>query len=255
MLVAVLACEEEQGLEGVYWLALLTGTPFEIPEDMVRNGQQYRAGWLVVPGQWYALRQRSERGYELLPQTEWIVVNHIIRLKNLKFTSSQSGPQARAPPASATPSAPRHISLSPPNLSPPVPCCLTGAQPSPERHRPGGGISGQLVRALLLLRGHAQHDPRRDRCQRGRGWRARSSAGWRAPSTTSHASAAHPRDHRPGGRLPRPAGDAELASIRQVYGGCPGWRCAGQQSTCDSLAVRSAVVSVSRFCFARALRA
>ena len=38
------------------------------------------------------LRQRSKRGYELLPQKEWIVV---IRLKGLEFASSQPGPQRR----------------------------------------------------------------------------------------------------------------------------------------------------------------
>ena len=34
----------------------------------MRNGQQYLAGWIVAPGKWYKLRQRSERGYELLPE-------------------------------------------------------------------------------------------------------------------------------------------------------------------------------------------
>ena len=35
---------------------------------MWHGGQLYREGWLVAPGQWYKLRQRSERGYELLTE-------------------------------------------------------------------------------------------------------------------------------------------------------------------------------------------
>ena len=56
----------------------------------------------MVPGRWYVLRQRSERGYELLPETVWIVINHMIRLKGLAFSSSQSGPQERQLRQSAT---------------------------------------------------------------------------------------------------------------------------------------------------------
>ena len=54
--------------EGSYWLALLTGAAFVVEADMWHGGQQYREGWLVAPGQWYKLRQRSERGYELLTE-------------------------------------------------------------------------------------------------------------------------------------------------------------------------------------------
>ena len=82
--------------EGGYWLALVTGPAFVIPEDLVRQGLQYRAGWLVAPARWYILRQRSERGYELLSETVWIVVNHMIRLKGLAFSRAQAGPQERS---------------------------------------------------------------------------------------------------------------------------------------------------------------
>ena len=94
-LVAVDADKTEHHLEGVYWLARISGNAFVIPEDMVHSGQQYREGWLVAPGQWYALRQRSERGYELLGPKVWIVVDHMIRLKGLAFRGSQAGPQGR----------------------------------------------------------------------------------------------------------------------------------------------------------------
>jgi len=94
-LVAVDADKAEHDLEGVYWLARLSGPAFVVPEDMVHSGQQYCEGWLVAPGQWYKLKQRSERGYELLEPKVWIVVNHMIRLKGLSFRGSQSGPQGR----------------------------------------------------------------------------------------------------------------------------------------------------------------
>ena len=82
-------------VEGIYWLARATGPAFLIAEDTVHSGQQYRAGWLVVPARWYMLRQKSERGYELLSPIVWLVVNHCIRLKGLAFRGSQSGPQRR----------------------------------------------------------------------------------------------------------------------------------------------------------------
>jgi hypothetical protein len=94
-IVAVLADADERHIEGAYWLAVLTGPAFVIPEDCMHSGQPYREGWLVAPGKWYSLRQRSERGYELLSQEVWIVVNHMIRLKGIQFRGSQAGPQER----------------------------------------------------------------------------------------------------------------------------------------------------------------
>lgn len=122
-LVAVNVVESESELERPYWLALLSGDAFTIDEDMLYTGQQYRAGWIVAPGRWYTLRQNSERGYELLLNearacppclahlapptcTHWkqvlLVVNHMIFLKDLTFSSSQSGPQGRELRSTAT---------------------------------------------------------------------------------------------------------------------------------------------------------
>ena len=63
--------ESEIELEGSYWLALLRGPAFSLEEDTLHCGQLYRKGWLVAMGRWYKLRQRSERGYELLPTEVW----------------------------------------------------------------------------------------------------------------------------------------------------------------------------------------
>ena len=126
-LVAVSVDESELELEGPYWLALLTGAAFVVEHDMMYAGQEYRAGWTVVSAQWYRLRQQSDRGYELLPdevrrawaepRPDWwaglryalllrwqvlLVVNHMIFLKDLTFSSSQSGPQGRELRATAT---------------------------------------------------------------------------------------------------------------------------------------------------------
>lgn len=94
-LLAVDVDPTQHSLEGIYWLALATGPAFLIPEDTTHSAQEYREGWLVVPARWYALKQKSERGYELLGPTVWIVVNHCIRLKGLAFRGRQSGPQQR----------------------------------------------------------------------------------------------------------------------------------------------------------------
>ena len=37
----------------------------------------------------------SERGYRLLPEKRYLVVNTLIRLKGLKFSRTQGGPQER----------------------------------------------------------------------------------------------------------------------------------------------------------------
>ena len=96
-LVAINVDDSELEEEGSYWLALLTGAAFVVEEDMMHSGQQYREGWLVVPGKWYKLRQRSERGYELQPQEVLLVVNHMVFLKDLTFTSSQCGRMLKVP--------------------------------------------------------------------------------------------------------------------------------------------------------------
>ena len=76
VIVAINVDESETELEGSYWLALLSGPAFALEEDTVHRGQLYRKGWLVAMGRWYKLRQRSERGYELLP-TEVRPCNHV----------------------------------------------------------------------------------------------------------------------------------------------------------------------------------
>ena len=45
--------------------------------------------------QWYKLENRELRGYKLLAQKKLLLVNAIIRIKGLKFTSSRGGPQQR----------------------------------------------------------------------------------------------------------------------------------------------------------------
>jgi len=94
-LVAESAGEDGQGDSEVYSLARLCGKAFAVPEDMCHCAQQFSEGILVAPGQRYVLRQRSERGYELLLEKVWLPVEGMIRLKGLTFSSSQSGPQQR----------------------------------------------------------------------------------------------------------------------------------------------------------------
>ena len=44
----------------------------------------------------------SERGYRLLPEKRYLVVNSLVRLKGLKFSRTQGGPQQRSLRDSAT---------------------------------------------------------------------------------------------------------------------------------------------------------
>ena len=52
--------------------------------------------------QYYKLEQVSERGYRLLPEKRYLVVNTMIRLKGLSFIRTQGGPQQRELRTTAT---------------------------------------------------------------------------------------------------------------------------------------------------------
>ena len=69
-----------------YWLALLLGEPFTLPESMVHTASLFEAGWLVVEAQWCDLVQVSHRGYALLPGKVLLLVNTIVRVDgSIKF--------------------------------------------------------------------------------------------------------------------------------------------------------------------------
>ena len=62
----------------------------------------FEEGWLIAEAQWYKLEQVSERGYRLLPEKRYIVVNAMVRLKGLAFNRTQGGPQQRTLRTTAT---------------------------------------------------------------------------------------------------------------------------------------------------------
>ena len=85
------------------WLALLLGGAFECPEQLVHATDVFEAGWLVVPVQWYALEQVSQRGYVLLREERIVPVNAIVRLLGLSFSNSYSaGRQTRSATAAVS---------------------------------------------------------------------------------------------------------------------------------------------------------
>ena len=88
MVVAVNADDDERGIEGDYWLALLLGGAFECPENLVHATDVFEAGWLVVRAKWFSLKQVSQRGYILKPEEKIIPVNAIVRLLGLDFSNS-----------------------------------------------------------------------------------------------------------------------------------------------------------------------
>ena len=45
--------------------------------------------------QWYTLEDKELRAYKLRPEKKLLLVNAIIRIKELKFSSSRGGPQQR----------------------------------------------------------------------------------------------------------------------------------------------------------------
>ena len=50
---------------------------------------------LIVQAQFYRLEQTSERGYRLLPEKRYFVVNSLIRYTRISFSRTQGGPQQR----------------------------------------------------------------------------------------------------------------------------------------------------------------
>ena len=50
---------------------------------------------LIVQAQYYKLEQTSERGYRLLPEKRYFVVNSLIRFSGISFVRTQGGPQQR----------------------------------------------------------------------------------------------------------------------------------------------------------------
>ena len=85
-------CERREGL---YWLARALGPAYPAPARMVHATDQFEEGWLVVPAQWYWLEQISERGYRIMSEERLIPVSTTVRLKDIKFSRSQGGPQQR----------------------------------------------------------------------------------------------------------------------------------------------------------------
>ena len=65
MVVAVRAAPAERHLEGGFWLLHVDSEAFEVPENLVHATSEYEAGWLVVRARWFALHQRSPRGYRV----------------------------------------------------------------------------------------------------------------------------------------------------------------------------------------------
>ena len=95
MVVAVRAAAHEVEIEGPYWLLLVDSEAFEMPDDMAHATDELEAGWLVVRGRWYSLKQRSPRGYGRLEAEKLVLVNAMIRLPNVIFAGGAVGKAPR----------------------------------------------------------------------------------------------------------------------------------------------------------------
>lgn len=85
MVIAVRACEDDLDMEGAYWLIKVLSRSFMVEEDIVHATDEFEKGWEVVEAQYYSLEQESPRGYRLLRDKRYIVVNHMVRLKGISF--------------------------------------------------------------------------------------------------------------------------------------------------------------------------
>ena len=98
-LVAVRVQKSEQSIEGIFWLAVLKGKPYEATEATLHGTDGIEAGYLVVKAQWLKLEKKDCEGglraYSLLDAEIILVVNHTIRLAGLQFANGKGGPQGR----------------------------------------------------------------------------------------------------------------------------------------------------------------
>ena len=85
----------ERHLEGSVWLLLVTSEAFAVPENLVHATAEYEVGYLVVRGRWFALEQRSPRGYTLPTEEVLVVVNTMIRVPWVLFNGSAAGKAPR----------------------------------------------------------------------------------------------------------------------------------------------------------------
>ena len=77
-------------------LLFVSMSDFEPHSRLVHATSVFEEGWLIVQAQYYKLEQVSERGYRLLPEKRYLVVNSLVRLKGLEFSRTQGGPQQRS---------------------------------------------------------------------------------------------------------------------------------------------------------------
>ena len=88
MLVAFTADKDDKGrwpLEGNYYLALVKGPAYPVPESQVQASDRFEAGWLVADCQWFEILTQSPRTYRLLPTMHTLVVSEMIRLSTIKW--------------------------------------------------------------------------------------------------------------------------------------------------------------------------
>jgi hypothetical protein len=115
MVVVFAADKADVHMEGVYWLAKLLDAAFPATAAMAHASDVFEQGWLVVKAQFYkyepdAKHPKGWRGYSLLPEERWLVVNAMLRLKGIKYESEPRralrptpAPRAAAVPAAAPP--------------------------------------------------------------------------------------------------------------------------------------------------------
>ena len=99
-LVALRAAASERSMEGLYWLAVLSGKPFEATEQTLHATDTIEPGYLVVKASWLKLNDASCEGgfrsYTLLDAEVLLVVNHMeVRIAGLQFSAGKGGPANR----------------------------------------------------------------------------------------------------------------------------------------------------------------
>lgn len=89
-LVAFRVADDEEGIEGPVWLAVLNGPHEILKQDVLFAGQTFQKGWYVVRGHWFSFQGEvadGDRRYTLLRDDALFNVNSMIRVENVAFTT------------------------------------------------------------------------------------------------------------------------------------------------------------------------
>jgi len=90
--VALRVADDQVGIEGPVWFAVLNGAAEVLENDVLFGGENFEKGWHVVKGHWFSyvghVDASDDRRYVQLKDASLFNINSMIRLNGVRFTST-----------------------------------------------------------------------------------------------------------------------------------------------------------------------